>query len=491
MISDIRNLITHRVTQTHVDETTPGGKIYLTPFFPERNATATKELKENFEENFRHAKQPNQFLFLYQLERSFHLRDALCLTQNFPWILNPTGSFTQHWELFTVAVTLYTSVTYPYYIVFVKDYPNWFTLSLNFVDFFWILDLIILLTTAIEESDKMVTTFMEISQKRVMQFGFYLDFVSCVRIELFYWIWTKNSRFGEVLRLNRLLKIYRIPKLLLKIENKIEVNSYVLYVIKYIFYIIIFGYLFGAFLYVVTCFEKACTDDGWFFRKLLDNIEQEVEVTYTSHEVLTSMYFALSCITGLTPGDILPSNITDMITSSFVMICGKFTLFQNQTPAFFSGIFTFGCCVSQSSALLTRKLKVRTDFQDILYSIVKFMKRRNMGSDMIRRVKNYLILQWHYDRASILKQPLLFNLDKNSQTRIHMDEKMNTITGVSLFRDQRLDFLLSLAINAQTLVLPPNEFVTYKGEVLKILYIIEEGYCIRQFGTSKYCDDEY
>ena len=72
-----------------------------------------------------------------------------------------------------------------------------------------------------------------------------------------------------------------------------------------------------------------------------------------------------------------------------------------------------------------------------------------------------------------------------------MDEKMNTITGVSLFRDQRLDFLLSLAINAQTLVLPPNEFVTYKGEVLKILYIIEEGYCIRQFGTSKYCDDEY
>ncbi|XP_044258067.1 uncharacterized protein LOC123007093 isoform X2 [Tribolium madens] len=455
--NNIRDAILQRIVDAHEVQTLEDKQINLHPFFPKSDKVSVKSLKDKLRKKAKFV--DNRYVALYRL------KDSSEKNKKFPWILEPESPVRQCWEYFILVVALYINITFPYYIIFVKSYPVWFTFLSNFFDVILVLDLVIILTTAIDEKNYKIDTFMAITQKRVVQLGFYLDFFSCIKTELFYWIWTRNERFSDVLKLNRLVKIYRVPKLIRKYENKIESNFHGLTLLKYIFYLLVLTYWFGGCLYLVTCFEDSCTEDGWLFTKLLKDFKEQ-QTTYITDPLLTSLYFSLSCLTGFTPGDISPVNITDRVITSF---------------GFISGLFMFSCCVAQFAAALARKLKMRLDFQEKFCIVLDCLKDRQLSSDLVKRVKKFLLLQWMYDKAAIFRQHLFYNVDPNMQKVVQIEEKMDTFLSVPLFQNLDKNFLVALAAKAPILVLPPEEYVTYKGEFLKILYIIMRGHCIRQF----------
>ncbi|XP_015840575.2 uncharacterized protein LOC100141648 [Tribolium castaneum] len=456
--NNIREAILQRIVDSQEVKMVEDEQINLHPFFPKSDKVSVKDLKDKLRPKVRFGE--NRYVTLYRLE------DSAKKNQKFPWILQPESPVRQSWEYLILLVAFYVNITYPYYIIFVKSYPIWFSFFSNFIDLILVLDLVVILTTAIEERNEKIDTFMSITQKRVIQPGFYLDFFSCVKTELFYWIWTRNERFGDVLKLNRLVKIYRIPKLIRKYENKIEANFHGLTLLKHLLYLLVLTYWFGGCLYLVTCFDNSCTEDGWFFTKLLKDFKEQQTSYITDDSLLTSLYFSLSCLTGFTPGDITPVNLTDRVITCF---------------GFISGLFMFSCCVAQFAAALARKIKMRLDFQERFCPVLENLKERNLSTHLVKRVKNYFLVQWMYDKASIFRQHLFYNLDPNIQKVVQVEEKMDTILSIPLFRKLDKNFLVALVTKTPVLVLPPEEFITYKGEFLKVLYIVMRGHCIRQF----------
>lgn len=458
--NNVRDTILQRIVETQEVQMIEHEKINFHAVFQKTEPISIKNLKIKLRQR---KLLDNRYLTLYRLQN--HTQK-----QKFVWVFDPKCPLRQYWDYLIIVVAFYINFTYPYYIIFVKSYPVWFTFLSNFIDLILVLDIVIILTTAIIEKNQKIDTFMTITQKRVIQIGFYLDFFSCIKTELLFWIWTTNKRYSDVLKLNRVLKIYRIPKFIRKFENDINLNFPRLIFFKYTFYLIIVTYWFGGLLFLTTCLENSCTEDGWFLTKHKTDIKQDRNKSYTSDFLLTSVYFSLSCLTGYTSGDILPINTTDRLFTCF---------------GFILGFFTFCCCVAQLAAASARKSKVRLDFQDKFHSILNFMKERKISSDVVKRVRNYFTLQWHYNKASIFKeQHLLYNINKNIQAELQIKEKLDIILRVPVFQHLDQNFLVQLVTKAETLVLPPEEYITYKGECLKILYVIMKGYCIRQFGKN-------
>lgn len=291
--------------------------------------TTIRKLKDRLDEKCWSDIDPKESFFygalpLYQLSENKKKERSkfLCRKSRFPWIIQPNTSLTWSWETFVLLEALFVALVYPYFIAFYGYFPGWLESMSICVDAINLLDIYIILTTAVVQRARTIDTVMGILNYRLNTVGFYFDVFSVFFIEVFSFLMHSDHMF-YVLKLNRLLKSYRICKYFHHIEENITINIFGARMLKYAIYLIMCPYWCGALLYFETCFEGVCEVDGWFHMKRQLDLEKRLLTPCTDHPVLISVYYALSALSLLAYGDISPGNMKDIIIVCIGAVVGK------------------------------------------------------------------------------------------------------------------------------------------------------------------------
>ncbi|KAK9872980.1 hypothetical protein WA026_020329 [Henosepilachna vigintioctopunctata] len=234
------------------------------------------------------------------------------LSDTFPWILASRSFFMKIWQIIVFIDVITLGFTYPYFMAYHREFPEEFKTIANFIELIYYLDIYIILTTAIESKDYVAKTFSEILAIQLKSFRFYVELVSTIPFELIFYKVT--TQIYVTIKLNRVLKSFRICTFFDKIEKKVLTHNILgIRLIKYFTYIVMVNYWFGILLYSSTCFTPSCTEPGWY----RDHVETERKYkTYkpcSIYPTLMATYFGLTVLSTLGFNDIVPGNEIDLI----------------------------------------------------------------------------------------------------------------------------------------------------------------------------------
>ncbi|XP_045470321.1 uncharacterized protein LOC123677688 isoform X2 [Harmonia axyridis] len=389
----------------------------------------------------------------------------IALTEKFPWVLSPHSSFSRVWEFIILFDVLIIAFLYPYFISYHRGFPYAVANASWILELFYFADIYIILTTAIEGKDYIINKFSLLLHYHLRSFKFHLELLSTFPIEYFFF--RSSNQIFFTMKLNRLLKCYRIYTFFKKTETQFLVaNILALRLIKYAIYIILVNYWYGILLYSSTCFSPFCTRDGWYRTHLISDQKMKLSSPCTSYPTLMSTYFGLTVLSTLGFDDITPGNVQDMV----LVIVGVVI-----------GIFLFGFCTSELAATITYHIQMKIDFQSQMFAVEKFLIDNKMKQSIRYRVMRYFELQWYYNKGVYFWKKCLFhNATTKIQKQVTFKERLEILSHVQFFKEADEEFVELIATGARTIVLPPGEIVTYAGGSSRDMYILQKGFCSKE-----------
>ncbi|XP_044752804.1 uncharacterized protein LOC123312439 isoform X3 [Coccinella septempunctata] len=389
----------------------------------------------------------------------------IALTSRFPWILSPNSSFLRVWEFMILLDVLTIAFLYPYFISYHRGFPYAIANAAIILELCYPVDIYIILTTAIEGKDFIIKTFTQLLHYHLRSFRFHLEILSTLPIEYFFF--RSSNHVFYTMKLNRLIKCYRIYTFFKKTETQFLVsNILALRLIKYAIFIILVNYWYGILLYSSTCFSPLCLSDGWYRQHLIKDQKLKLSSPCTSYPTLMSTYFGLTVLSTLGYDDIIPGNIQDMILMIVGVICG---------------IFLFGFCTSELSATITYNIQMKINFQSQMFAVEKFLIDNKMRLSIRSRVMKFFELQWYYNKGVYFwKNSLLYNATTKIQRQVTFKERLEIISNLEFFKEADEEFVELIATDSRTIILPPGEIITYAGGSSRDMYIIQRGFCNKE-----------
>ncbi|CAG2061389.1 unnamed protein product [Timema podura] len=410
---------------------------------------------------------PYRYLYVIAGKNSNREYQTTYLTKTLPWIIHPGAQILVVWEYVMFVTILFISIAYPYYCAFERKFPEWLSNTCILVDVLFVVDIFLQCTTAVEEKEVFLTNPMHIIDYRLNSPGLYLDVFAIFPIEVMAYMITpakRGERIYWVLKLNRLLKSWRIPAFFYNHEKDLWASLVFMRIVKYILFFALCAHWAGVLLYMEACFYGYCDQESWFAANMdLEIDNRDKSPAYVSPCVV-SIYFALSLLSGVGLGDFLPESNPDVCFTCFYIVLG---------------VLLFGYCIAEFSATFTHISRTRVEYHSIVVAIKKFMEGNSLGSAIMDRVLNYYQLQWNYNGGVSVVQdnPLLADASYEIQRQVLAQECIVTLQSVPLFQHVNADFVQLVATSARVLVLPPNEIITYAGGLSREMYVVQEGFC--------------
>ncbi|GJQ74387.1 hypothetical protein Trydic_g21261 [Trypoxylus dichotomus] len=443
-----------------------------------KNRTNWRDLKQILrdKENLSAISNPiiTRYISLYKIALPPKSRSLISeKRRRFSFIRSEDSTSILIWELFIVACAVYVAIVYPYFATFGQHSSALFSNVSNIIHVIFVFDILVLLTTSVTKEGKRVDTLRGIFNERMDTFSFHLDVIACFYLEIYSSLLEDEERFYNLLKLNRVLKMVRISTLCDRLGSKLTTNSVKITCVKYCTYMFFFLYWSSLLLYIQTCFYAACLYNGWFVIKLKNDVNYRQILGNTFGKLIISIYYGLSNTLAFGVGDILPANAQDKLFSMFVVILGN---------------ILFGYWLAEITTLQILHLTSRNRFKDLMQAVQFYSSRRSFPHKLERRVKTYFKIQWKYNEAhSILtKKPLMSNLPSHLRHEVLVKEKLATLKKFVIFDEMDDEFLNYLLDNSSTLVLGPNEIVTYFGSINREMYFIYKGLCLKQTENNTY-----
>lgn len=408
----------------------------------------------------------------------------ICLSASFPWILLPDSSLKKAWHACVIASVFFIATIYPYHSIFNKVFPSWLIFFGHIIDIFFAMDCFVQCITVAEKGNIKIVKVKDIINYRLDHLTFYLDVFSVIPFEYgagFVEDPFEAERIACLLRLNRLLRCYKIVTLFSEVEGSLTVNITCMTVLKCQVYTLILCLWLGSILYLMTCFTSDCNEHGWFHHKTQFELERKDISPCYETPFLFSIYYGLSILLCIGFGDILPASKLEVVCVILFIVFGFL----------FSGFVT-----STLSGSLTLSRRSFSSYREMVQAIKKYMKDNMMSKHIQQRVCDYFYLQWKYNSGILITDGNNFTVGSTAiNQKIVTKERMDSILCVPVFQDLDSDFLQIIAAGSRVLTLPPNEYVTYIGELSREMYVITQGYCEiaglsnKMLGPSDYFGD--
>lgn len=175
-------------------------------------------------------------------------------------------------------------------------------------------------------------------------------------------------------------------------------------------------------------------------------------------QYLSSFYW--SCLTLTTIGDteypVKPVEYLVCIASSLV------------------GVLIFATIFGNVGAMINHMDAARTEFQQKVDAVKRYMELRGIGIDLQTRVIKWFDYIWNNKQSVDDKQALEFVPEKlRAEISIHVH--MQTLRRVAIFQDCEPGLLVELVLKLRLQVFSPGDYICRKGDIGKEMYIIKRG----------------
>lgn len=373
--------------------------------------------------------------------------DSIFLKTTWPPILQPKSLFLSAWEILIIGCVLYASIVIPYYSLIVLTMPLYVNVSLLVISVIWVLDIVIQSITAVRTKDELVSNSMNIFTHRLHSAGFFADIVACIPIEVFSSILVSQitDQTSAWLRLNRVLKIWRVVKMFNSWENRLHSNMIVISYSRFILLYIYAIFIVACFTYTANCmFNHICEYYGNYYH---------------------SFFPATQIVTGIG----LLSKWDEKFTIGHTYLLSTIVCYIIIILAYVN----FASANILESMNLIKMHKMNLDLNMII-------KAKNIPSSSSQRILNFIQTQWLHNKAS----KILMQESKTSKMPHHLFQVMREaaysefLKSVPFFFGVDEDVLTDFCCMVESLVLPPNEIISYAGDISDYCYILEKGYCM-------------
>ena len=369
--------------------------------------------------------------------------------------INPTGNWLYRW-LFVVTV----AVLYNAYLIIAREtfdglqtplLPLWLTLD-YMADLIYITDTVLQFFTGYLEQGLLVTDRKKLALHYVKTKNFYLDILSLVPTDILYAI-PAIGVCHPIIRINRLFRMYRVFQFVDGTESRTNFPNIVRLatVVQWILLLIHWN---GCFFFLISEGIGFGTDN-WVYPNYTDPASPWASLTRQYVYVLWWSTLTLTTI-GEVPQ---PEQDWEYV---FVII------------DFLVGVLIFATIVGFVGGIVTNINAARTEFQNKLDGIKRYMQYRNVDKELQSRVIKWFDYLWVSNKA-VDERDILESLPDKLKAELAIHVHFATLKRVQIFEECEAGLLEELVLKLRPQVFSPGDYVCRKGDIGKEMYIVKHG----------------
>lgn len=371
--------------------------------------------------------------------------DAEFIWTRFPFILHPNAFVLKLWETYVTLLCIILLFVLPTYI-FSANIPLWLQNFCILVSYSWFMDLFLLACTAVIHKDEFHSTFKAILKYRLKTSSYFMDIFATIPFEMFTVISIADEYgFNKlIMRLNRLVKCWRIFKLFHMWENKLHVDFTKLVYARFTFILIYLVYIISCLLFASNCsFEP-------------------YDCRYS--ENYSTVFSAIQIVTG-------------------IGLCGTHDQEYHENNVYFVSILmSYICFILMSvyciSAGLLRSTQ-RITLEKMTIELSNILKMHQIQEQFSKRVDDYIDTQWHYNNGISLLSIENVEIDIPRFLFKHLCEAsfVDLLRDTPFFKNIPDAIMCDICSVINYNILPYNEVICYAGDFANNLLILGKGMC--------------
>jgi hypothetical protein len=375
-------------------------------------------------------------------------------------LIRPDASWKEKWDLFILALILYSAIVVPFRICFQAEAEGlvWDVevgISLAFM-----LDMVLTFNTAYRVDERWVVSRRKIAS-RYFQGWFWIDFPSSLPVELIEIFLDDMEglgllRFLRLFRLLRLLKLLKVDEVIGQVEERYELNLKSLRILQMVLKLLFLSHMLGCFFYYTASMTRETYEANWVDAYGdHDSVVEEEKMRLYLH----SLYWALTTLTTVGYGDITPTNDVERLFCLGALLIGG---------------LVFGFIVSTIGSMVAAIDRQAGIIDEKMDAVKEYMLHRRIPRPIAKRVRiyyeHYFASKSAYDESQILggmPPALRFEV----ATVIVRD----TIGSMPIFQPLGSDVQMEAFLLLKPISTVPLEWLYRRGERSRELFFLLKG----------------
>ncbi|CDS42517.1 cyclic nucleotide gated cation channel alpha 3 [Echinococcus multilocularis] len=329
------------------------------------------------------------------------------------------------------------------------------------IDFIYLLDIWVGCRTGYLEEGLVVTDVVKLRNAYIKKSDCLMDVFAVLPTDLLY-ISQAFTHYAAWLRLNRLLKAYKVFEFIARTETRASFPN-VFRVITLTAGILILIHINACVFFEVSTQTGLCENSFVYPPRSTDDITDEPCNLTERWQSIFSQYtysFYWSTLILTTIGE-TPKPVRD---GEYIFI----------TIDFLAGVLIFATVVGNVGAMIANMNAQKTEFQAQMDSVKRYMEYRKVSKGLERRVIQWFDYLWS-NKQSLEEENVLAILPDKLKAEIAIHVHYDTLQRVKIFQDCDPGLLVELVLKLKLQIFSPGDYICRKGDIGKEMYIVKRG----------------
>lgn len=391
-------------------------------------------------------------------------------------IIPEEGSWKQMWDMMVLMLILYSGLIVPFRICFDAPASGLAWGIELFISLTFLADLWLSFRTAYLVDDSWVTSPSAITH-HYLRTWFWVDAPAAIPLELLDIVSSGSStssssglkllRLLRLFRLLRLLKLLKLDAILERLEDILDIDLRIMQLFVLLIKVLFVGHLLACFWYAVAAgaeaghFGDTPEDKLNWVTEYHDTLFPDQDEKRSKNEMYVwSMYWAITTLTTVGYGDIVPANNVERVYTTFAQLIGA-VIFATMMAQ----ISTLMMALDRQAALIEEKLD----------GVKEYVASRKLAKPLAARVKRHF--KYYYSRRPAFDEIALLNeCPPSLRADVQRFILQGTLGKLPLF-SQHLDpeFMSEVFPFIKPVSYVPGDVIFSKGEVSRDLLFLLEG----------------
>lgn len=351
---------------------------------PEDSQNVSLAWREIANERFRDDAQPRcsespmVWFFSYYDSETGALEDVGCMR------VHHKSHFRKCWDALTAFLLVWMAFSLPVTVGF--KVHNEFLEKLDLlIDLAFLCDLVLGFLTTFEDRNKQTVTDLKTIAKEYLTGWFIVDFVSSLPVQwlgLEIYVPTQALRAVKMLKLLKLLRIFRLGRMIGKIQERFQIKHATVMIVQFMFIILFAAHWLGCFYFYVS--DSLDEEFTWLTQYLIDT-GSPIGERSAGAKYVASLYWALTTMSTIGYGDIVPISTAERLLTTVAMIIGACT-------------FAYG--LTNVCTLLFNHNRRKVEFEGLTDEFNDFLSDYKVSSSLAHQVQGYLWYCHHSSRIN-------------------------------------------------------------------------------------------